>query len=416
MKRINKKNKNKSANKKKINKKREIRKKLKSKTKKNKINENKLIKVENANKSDDNYSLKALIRTIFNLKEAKRQLSFLGIDFKSLPPIIKDQFFKSCCDILVQIEKIIYSKEINHRSKKDKFFNLSKEYYKLVPHIFPFPDYNLYLINDIDKIQREICLLELIKSYYELEQQFFKIKNNKDENDLNNSNLNDSINLSVNNLENPIEEERHISISNQFFEKAISEFDYSINVVDKFSDEYEDIREFLDLYTTNKDGPFPPLNLLELFRLDKENDNFKEVNLFWYGCEIPHFYSILKNGLRLPFKEAPKNAFIYGKGILFSDNPYRQIQKCLPKNNIAFLFICSTGKLTPKFVHLHHKNYPEQLKEKYNSISIRYKIKLTLEDSDEKSKTKKPYTHYYDFIIYDLSLVKLKYIAKIEIP
>ena len=106
------------------------------------------------------------MRTIFNAREARRQLKFLGIDFKSISSKVDDTYIKSCCDILNQIDKTINSKNYDHRKKKDIFFELTKEYYRLMPHIFPFPDYSMYLINDIEKIKREICLLELTKSYF----------------------------------------------------------------------------------------------------------------------------------------------------------------------------------------------------------------------------------------------------------
>ena len=417
MKRISKKNNNKGANKKKCQTKKEKRKILRAKHRKKKADEKNNIDFEanNANKNEDINKKKSLIRTIFNLREAKRQLLFLGIDIKNIPSKLNDELYKSCCEILSEIDKIMNSKKINHKKKKDKYFNLSKEYYKLIPHTFPFPDYNMYLINDISKIQRELWLLELIKSYSQLETVFETIKNNKEENDLNNSvNLNDSINQSVNNIENPIEEEHHVNISNSFFEKALTEFDFSIDLISHSDKKYKEINQFLEAFSTKGAGPFPPLELIDLFKLSREDDKSKEVNLLWYGCEIPHFYSILKNGFRLPFKEAPKNAYIYGKGIQFSDNPYKQLQKCLPKNSIAYLFICTTDNLNLKFIHLHHKDYPEKLDKKFNTVTIRNKIKMSFEDSDEESNDKP--THYYDFIIYNPSLVKISYIAKIKIP
>ena len=309
-------NSNKSAHKSKTQKKRETRKKLKGKSKKKKLinsnsKENSIIFEEEkiVNKSEDIKSIKSLIRDIFNLREMKRQLSFLGIDYKNIS-VNDTSFFKSCFEILNKIDKTINSEEINHKNKKDIYFNLTKEYYKLVPHTFPFPDYNLFIINNPNKIKREICLLELIKSYSELEKTFSKIKNSKEEYEINslNNSLNDSINI-----EN-IPEEGHTNISNYFYEKALSEFDYKIKVVKEDSKKYRKIKDWMYTYSTeNKNGVYPPLKLLEVYSLTKENEKINERNLLWYGCEIIHFYSILKNGLRLTFDEAPVNAFPYGK-------------------------------------------------------------------------------------------------------
>jgi len=391
--------------------KKNIRKNLKNKTKnkkKQKFEKKKsFIEEKEENTYEDNIYIKILIRTIFNAREARRQLKFLGIDFKSISSKVDDAFIKSCCDILNQIDKTINSKNYDHRKKKDIFFQLTKEYYRLMPHIFPFPDYSMYLINDIEKIKREICLLELTKSYFELENVFQKIKLNKEENDLNNSMyLNDSINLSINNSEN-LNEETHKYISNLFLEKALSEFDLSITVIKNNSKKFKEIKDFVDEFSSIKGGPFPSLELLQLFKLSKIDEEIDEKNLFFYGCETVHFYSILKNGLRLPFKEAPKNAFVYGKGILMSNNPYNQIKKCLPKNNIVYLFICNVDMLKPKRVHLHHKNYPEKLRKEFNSIVIN-QIKYHFEDGTSN--------YGMDFIFYDTSLIQLCYIVKLQIP
>ena len=408
---------NKSAQKSKTQKKKEIRKNLKGKSKKKKLlnsnsKENIIIsnKEKIVNKPEDIKLIKSLIRDIFNLREMKRQLSFLGIDYKNLN-FNSPGFFKSCFDILNKIYKTINSDELNHKSKKDTYFNLTKEYYKLVPHTFPFPDYNLFIINNTNKIKREICLLELIKSYSELEKTFSQIKYSKEENELNS--LNNSLNESIN-IEN-ITEEGHTNISNYFYEKALSELDYKIKVVDKKSKKFSEIEKAVHDYSTKcENGVFPPLKLLEVFSLTKENETINEINLLWFGCEIIHFYSILKNGFRLPFEEAPVNIFPYGKGILLSDGIYNQIQKCLPKNNIAYFLLCNIENLKPKKVHSEHYDYPEKLKKKYNSIFLRKKIKLP--PFDKPNEEENDYIHSYDLIFYDLSLIQICYIVKVEFP
>lgn len=423
MKKIIKKSKNKPASNSKKEKKKILRNKRKIKSKKSKTNQKISILEKNIeNNQEDIISIKRLIRTIFNIREARRQLCFLGIDLKNSSLKINDNFFKACCNKLEEIDKVINNKD-NHKVKKEKFFELTKQYYKIFPHSFPFPDYSMYLINDINKIKREICLLELVKSYDELGAKFQKIKkesSNKEENELNNSmNLNDSINLSINNMENASEEEQHHTIiSDKFFEKAVSQFNYNITLVDKNNDDFIEIDNYLNLFSTKNGGPYPPLELIELFQLKKIGDENKTKNSFyWYGCEITHFYSILRYGFRNPIKEAPKNAFIYGKGILLSQNAYSQIQKCLPKNNIVYLFICTVDNLKAKTVHLHHKNYPEELKKEFNSIRIKTKIlKLSDDSSEEDSNDDKSYINSEDYIIYNPSSIRIHFIAKIQIP
>ena len=112
MKRIIKKNSNKTSNIKKYQIKKERRKNLKAKPKKIKVKENNIIDVETSkeNNNKENDRIKSLIRTIFNLREAKRQLLFLGIDIKNISSKLNDDLFKSCCSILSKIDRIINSK------------------------------------------------------------------------------------------------------------------------------------------------------------------------------------------------------------------------------------------------------------------------------------------------------------------
>ena len=164
MKKIVKKSKNQPASKTKMQKKKELRNKRKIISKTEKSNQDKATEENNIeNNPEEIISIKKLIRTIFNVREAKRQLSFLGIDLKTNSLNINDKLFESCFKKLVEIDKLNNDKKIEHKTKKDKLFDLTKEYYKLLPHSFPYPDYGMYLINDIDKNKRKICLLELNK-------------------------------------------------------------------------------------------------------------------------------------------------------------------------------------------------------------------------------------------------------------
>ena len=110
--------------------KKNIRKNLKHKTKnkkKQKLEKKKsFIEEKEENTYEDNIYIKILIRTIFNAREARRQLKFLGIDFKSISSKVDDSFIKSCCDILNQIDKTINSKNYDHRKKKGYLFSINK--------------------------------------------------------------------------------------------------------------------------------------------------------------------------------------------------------------------------------------------------------------------------------------------------
>lgn len=429
MKKLPKKNKTKPATKKKHQKKREIRKshkdqkddKLSLKENLKKTKEDKVI----LNLAEPAQNLKSLIRDIFNLREARRQINLLGVNIKTITEHIGEKYINKCLDKLNQIGKIINSSKFDHKKKKDLYFYYSKKYNYILPHNFSFNDYKNFLINDKLKIKKEIRLLELIKSYRELRNKDFYIKNLINEEEINSVNLNESINQFGNNNEKSVEEENKVNISNSYYEKAVKETKYLFNLVDEGSNEFNRIKEFLYRYSDRNMCPYPKLTLLQLYRLTKKFHSFHEYeNLFWYGCETPHLYSILSHGLRWPIVLKSSNIYHYGKGILISHNPYSQLKYCLARNNVAYLFVCGNNGLNSKKAHYYHPDYPEKLDKKYDSIFIEHKIKL-LEDKNENDEEKdeeeendkpKPHDSYCDYVVYDLDKINLLYIAKILIP
>jgi hypothetical protein len=133
MKKLLKKNKSKPALRKKLEKKREVRKKQKDKSVKKlslkedlkKTKEDKVI----LNIAEPAQNLKSLIRDIFNLREARRQINFLGVDIKCISRHISEEFINKCIKRLNKINRIIDSKKLDHKKKKDFYFKYLIKYY-----------------------------------------------------------------------------------------------------------------------------------------------------------------------------------------------------------------------------------------------------------------------------------------------
>ena len=413
-----KKNKTKPAIRKKFEKKKENRKNQKNKklTLKENLKKTKEDKVI-LNIADPSQSLKSLIRDIFNLREARRQINFLGVDIKCISKHINEEFINKCIKKLNRIGEIVENKEYDHKKKKDLYFDYSKKYNYLIPHNFSFNNYGSFLINDKEKIKNEIRLLELLKSYRELKNKDFYIKGLINDEDNNSVNLNDSMNLSVNNMEKSVEDENRANISNSYYEKALIATDYLFQIIEEGKEEFNKIKSFLYRFSDKNMCAYPKLKLLQLYKLTNKYHEFKGYeNLFWYGCETPHLYSILRHGLRWPIVLNSNNIYNYGKGIMISHNPYSQLKYCLARNNIAYLFVCGNNGLKSKIVHHFHPNFPKELNKKYDSICIRHKVKLIIDDGQEEDNSIKKYDEYYDYVIYDMSKINLLYLAKIQIP
>ena len=413
-----KKNKTKPAIRKKFEKKKENRKNQKNKklTLKENLRKTKEDKVI-LNIADPSQSLKSLIRDIFNLREARRQINFLGVDIKCISKHINEEFINKCIKKLNRIGEIVENKEYDHKKKKDLYFDYSKKYNYLIPHNFSFNNYGSFLINDKEKIKNEIRLLELLKSYRELKNKDFYIRGLINDEENNSVNLNDSMNLSVNNMEKSVEDENRANISNSYYEKALIATDYLFQIIEEGKDEFNKIKSFLYRFSDKNMCAYPKLKLLQLYKLTNKYHEFKGYeNLFWYGCETPHLYSILRHGLRWPIVLNSNNIYNYGKGIMISHNPYSQLKYCLARNNIAYLFVCGNNGLKSKIVHHFHPNFPKELNKKYDSICIRHKVKLIIDDDQEEDNSIKKYDEYYDYVIYDMSKINLLYLAKIQIP
>lgn len=415
MKKVIKKNKTKPAQRKKCQKKREIRKNKKDKNLSlreglKKTKEDKVI----INLNEPLKNIRSLIRDIFNLKEAKNQIKFLGVDIKYISRHIDEKFIERGAKKLGQIYETIKS-EKDHKKKKDLYFQYSKQYNRLVPHQYSIINIDSFLINNEIKIKRELRMLELLKSYRELKLKDQIIRDEIREDNIS-INLNESVNLSVNNNEISVDEDNLSNFSSQYYKKALNETNYLFNLIDRESEEYKKIKKLLYRYSVENKCPYPKLKLLQLYRLTKRYKKFKEYeNLYWYGCATPHLYSILRHGLRFPIVLPDNNIYNFGKGIMISHNPYTQLQYCLPKNNSAYLFVCGNNGLHSKIVHSIHPDYPKKLKKQYDSVCIKHKIKLLI-DGENSKDFDSDYDLYCDYVVYDIDKINLLYLAKIEIP
>ena len=152
--------------------------------------------------------------------------------------------------------------------------------------------------------------------------------------------------------------------------------------------------------------------------MEKKNDSIindsNTQTLLWLGCQIPHFFSILKNGFHLPPKESPNTPYIYGKGIMLSTNAFEQAQKCASRNRTGLLFGCMVDVQNADEVN-DVSNFELFLKNKRDCSIIRLSRHF-YKNIFDKEKKGECFVTYYNYMIYDLSIIKASYIAMIKIP
>ena len=355
------------------------------------------------NEKNDNIpeSILKLLKLIFDIKEAKKFLSFIGIDINSLPVNqFTNELFIKALNKLNEIEKVILSSK-SSSFKKKKLFDLTKEYNRIIPHMYQVYNINSFMIDTNFKVQKQIVDLDLIKSVSVLDDQ---TKN---------------FNFPKYNTFDSSKKRKQLKKKQKllFYKNLLDSLLYNISVIDESNPDYKNIMEYLNLYQTESKN-FPKLNLQKLYRLTKKGSvekNNKDNNLIlWYGCQIPEIYSILKNGFELPAKEAPDSSYIYGKGIMLSQNAFEQAQKCLTRRGKAFLLGCSVDIQNADEIN-DVTNFELILKNKRERSVIRLSRNFykNIFGSEKKSES---YFIYHNYMVYDLSMIKISYIVMYKVP
>ncbi len=126
-------------------------------------NKNKsLEKKDNDKKDDIPKPILKLSKLIFDIKEAKKFLLFIGIDINSMSiSQFTNQLFIKALNKLKEIDKIILSTK-SSQFKNKKLYDLTKEYNRLIPHIYHIYNINSFSIDSNFKVQKEIVDLDLI--------------------------------------------------------------------------------------------------------------------------------------------------------------------------------------------------------------------------------------------------------------
>jgi poly [ADP-ribose] polymerase len=264
-----------------------------------------------------------------------------------------------------------------------------------------------FVINSMDKIQKEHELLDSIKNI-KIVSGVLLSNNNKINNDKNEISL----------------------------KEKLDEFKYNIKYLPKDNLKYEIIEQYL--LNSNYVPNSPKIKLNEVFEVEEKDIlknkkvlNIKNENkkLLWYGVGIPKFVNIFKNGLELPSPQAPIFSYMFGKGIYFSDIAIKSFYNSNPQNNIGLMLLCEVelGNIEERLkadiklpqtlekgknsVKVFEMNYPD---EEANYIDENGIIIPTGKILLNKDENKKSYFGFNEYIVYNLEQIKIKYITKVQ--
>ncbi|KAL0276840.1 UNVERIFIED_CONTAM: hypothetical protein PYX00_004320 [Menopon gallinae] len=208
----------------------------------------------------------------------------------------------------------------------------------------------------------------------------------------------------------------------------------NIIVVERDSDEFKLIETYVRNTHTKTHSGYS-LTVEEIFKIDREGEakKFKKYKklpnrkLLWHGSRVTNFVGILSQGLRIAPPEAPSTGYMFGKGIYFADRVSKSANYCMAtrKNPTGLLLLCEVA--LGEMHELTDAEYIEKLPAGKHSVKG---LGLSIPDPKEIALTpsgaevplgrtvdaniKKSSLLYNEYIVYDVSQVKIQYLLKLK--
>jgi len=180
------------------------------------------------------------------------------------------------------------------------------------------------------------------------------------------------------------------------------------------------------------------LEVLELFSCGKkmETERFKDVGnrkLLFHGSRMSNWAGILGQGLRIAPPEAPPTGYMFGKGVYFADMSSKSANYCwpTPSKNVGLLMLAevslgeanelydanSNADRLPKGKHSVKglgKVAPDPTKEARLENGTVVPLGPSLPTGIERNRQHGFTLAYNEYIVYDVSQIKMRYLAKIK--
>eukprot|EP00744_Colponema_vietnamica_P021493 GILI01030730.1.p1 GENE.GILI01030730.1~~GILI01030730.1.p1 ORF type:complete len:526 (-),score=154.32 GILI01030730.1:282-1643(-) len=202
--------------------------------------------------------------------------------------------------------------------------------------------------------------------------------------------------------------------------------------------EESDRLSLIKTYVNNTHAPTHSnysLEVLDAFEVVREGEESRYVAmpnrmLLWHGSRLTNWAGILSQGLRIAPPEAPVTGYMFGKGVYFADMVSKSANYCFTSrdSNVGFLVLCevSLGTSTEKLQadsSLSKATLPEGCQSTKGvgktcpdpsmELTIEEDLKVPIGTPFENPKHKGPLL-YNEFIVYDVSQVKMRYLVKVK--
>jgi len=210
----------------------------------------------------------------------------------------------------------------------------------------------------------------------------------------------------------------------------------------------------VEKYIRDSHGQTHPikLDIQQIFQVQREGEeaSFKQFEdtpnrkLLWHGSRLSNYGGILSQGLRIAPKEAPVTGYMFGKGVYFADSVSKSANYCFAENKKepGLLLLCEVAlgkeyeRLKAEYVVPQggsERNLQGAVELPEDCQSTKGCGKFCAEDWTEKlpgimvpdSKLKMSPKNlmkvrggsllYNEYIVYDVSQVKVKYLVQLGI-
>ncbi|KAK5064892.1 hypothetical protein LTR84_000726 [Exophiala bonariae] len=363
-----------------------------------------------------------LMKLIFDLKLFDSTMAALNYDATKMPlgKLSKKTLLKGY-EVLKELAALIADPSTaasTGTSFDDAVDHRSNLYFSLVPHVSGRN--RLPTLSNMDLIKREIELLETLTDM-QLANDIMKMAKNKKD-----------------------QEKVHV-LDRQFKGLGMQE----MTPLESKSKEFREIETYLmkthgsthgysykvdDIFRIERNGEDTRYQSSEFSNMGDKSDR----RLLWHGSRVTNFGGILSQGLRIAPPEAPVSGYMFGKGVYLADMSSKSAGYCASynTNGTGLLLLCEAELGTPP-LKLNDSDYNagEHAQEKglISTWGVGQTAPLAWKDAgaihsslkgvrmpDVAKKAPGPTNEdgawllYNEYIVYDVSQIKLKYLLRVK--
>ncbi|KAL4429670.1 hypothetical protein ABPG74_017079 [Tetrahymena malaccensis] len=355
----------------------------------------------NSNPSKLENSIKDLMLLIWDFNRINKTLKELNFDTEKNPlgRLTFDQIQKGY-KILTEIQNALLQ-----GSRTSIIIELTNQFYTNIPQNYGMRA--LPMIDHMTKVKEKLHLLDVLKEI-----------------DITNRYINQAFQAQGAETINPLD---------TFY----SMLKCNINKLEEQSQTYQVIQQMVE----NTHGPTHEkyrLKIVSIYELNRNQENqrffpFKQLpnqTLLWHGSRISNFVGILSEGLRIAPPEAPMTGYMFGKGIYMADVVSKAAGYCHAKLDSpeGLLVLCETAlgqiyecnkaksfKKPPQYYHSvkgvgKYKTQSEGIQKIGSTQCFTGKVVESDENGDGQPKD----LAYNEYIVYDTSQVKMKYLIRVN--